>query len=438
MLTNFFAFFLVLGLLIFIHEFGHFLVAKLLRIRVEVFSLGFGPRLFWFQRGNTEYRISALPLGGYVRMKGENPDDETSGDPDEFLSRPKAQRFLVLVMGATFNILLALILVAFTFQIGVWVPRYLGEPVIVGSVEDDSPGTEAGLQSGDRILRINDQEVHNWRDFQIQVVLNPNQSWMLQVERDGDVQDMEIQLSSSTPYRTGHAGLLPFLAPVLTGVQSGQPADLAGLRDGDRVVTIQGEPVGDAEDLVQRVMTQPGIPLTFVVSRQNETLEAVVTPEEREGRGFIGIWAYPRVQKKYGFFRSMRESLRVNLESSGLLFTTLGKLFGRKLSLRTLSGPVDIYRFSGATYRQGLVPFLSFMAMVSLQLGIINLLPIPILDGGHIFILGLEGIIRRDLSMRFKERVIQVGFVFLLVFMGVVIYLDVEKNNLLGWLWEIF
>ncbi|MEE9226929.1 MAG: M50 family metallopeptidase, partial [Acidobacteriota bacterium] len=186
------------------------------------------------------------------------------------------------------------------------------------------------------------------------------------------------------------------------------------------------------------VMTQPGIPLTFVVSRQNETLEVVVTPEEREGRGFIGIWAYPRVQKKYGFFRSMRESLRVNLESSGLLFTTLGKLFGRKLSLRTLSGPVDIYRFSGATYRQGLVPFLSFMAMVSLQLGIINLLPIPILDGGHIFILGLEGIIRRDLSMRFKERVIQVGFVFLLVFMGVVIYLDVEKNNLLGWLWKIF
>lgn len=422
---------LVLAPLIFIHEFGHFLMAKLLRIKVEVFSLGFGPRLLWFRRGGTEYRVSLLPLGGYVRMLGENPDEDLAGSNEEFLSRPKRERFLVLVMGATFNILLAVVLMTVVFQLGVQEPYYLDQPVVIGAIEPGSAAEQAGLLPGDRILRIDGLEVPSWKEFQVQVVLSPHKRWNLLIDRDGEIRELEILLTASTPYRIGHAGITPQIMPLLSVIQPGLPGAFAGLQDGDMILTMQGVPVRSPGEFVTMVQANAGIPLTITYSREGETGDTVLVPIEREGKGFAGVVvSYRQVMKKYGLVGAFRQSLNSNWKNAGLVFETLRKLLGRELSPYALSGPVDIARISAIVFRQGLVAFLTFMAVVSLQLGIFNLLPIPVLDGGHIFILLIEGVMRRDLSMKLKERVIQVGFLFLVSFMVLVIILDFDKLDI--------
>lgn len=430
-LFNIFSLLLVLAPLIFIHEFGHFLMAKLLGIKVEVFSLGFGPRLFWFLRGGTEYRVSLLPLGGYVRMLGENPDEDLAGSKEEFLSRPKRERFLVLVMGAAFNILLAIVLMTVTFQLGVQEPYYLDQPVVIGAIEPGSAAEKVDLFPGDRIFQIDGHEVSSWKEFQVQEVLSPHKRWNLLVDRDGKVRDVEILLTASTPYRIGHAGIVPQIRPLLAGIQPGLPGAHAGLKDGDLILTMQGNPVRSPGEFVTMVQANAGIPLTITYSREGEKGDTVLVPIEREGKGFAGvIVSYRQVTKKYGLLEGFRQSLRSNWRNAGLVFITLRKLLGRELSPYALSGPVDIARISAISFRRGLVPFLTFLAVVSLQLGIFNLLPIPVLDGGHIFILLIEGVMRRDLSMKLKERVIQFGFLFLVSFMVLVIILDFDKLDL--------
>ncbi len=425
-------FIFILGALIFIHESGHYMVAKALGIRVEVFSLGFGPRLFGFVRGGTEYRVSAVPLGGYVKMLGENPDEALRGTREEFLSRRKSERFLVLVMGASLNIVLAVVLTAGILMHGVAEARYMTEPPVVGWVDPNAAAAEAGLQVKDELLAVNGQELSTWRDLQLNVALIPYQTVSFSIRRDGRTIEVPVTVGATKKEKIGIIGIGPYTPLMAAEVEAGGPAEGAGLREGDLLEAVNDKEMFGSEGwqaYADIVSASPGKPVKLTVRRDGRPMDLEVIPVEKDGKGDIGVSAsLPFTLREYGPVDAFVQSAKVNWEQAGVLFLTLKKLVSGQLSPRTLSGPIDIYRLTGESLRSGWVSFLAFMSLVSLQLGIINLLPIPILDGGHIFILFVEGLIRRDLSMQIKERVMQFGFVLLLLIMGGVLYLDVYKN----------
>lgn len=428
--TNLLAFAFVLGALIFIHESGHFMVAKLIGIRVEVFSLGFGPRLIGVRRKHTDYRISALPLGGYVKMLGENPDEELRGSPEEFLSRSKLERFLVLVMGASLNIVLAVVIMAGIFMHGVTVAKYVDDPAVVGSVEPGSPAERNGLQIMDRILSVGDREIASWNDLQLAVALNPGRKLPFRIVRDGSERTIEITIGETEKEAMGRVGVGPYLPKLLVGsVKPGSPADKAGLKEGDVMASAAGMDVGSHfSEVTKAILESKGQPVPIVLRRGEEEIRSELVIPDSGGQSDPGFSLEPDTKvKQYPPLQAVVESVKFNGRMAGVLFTTIRKLFNGELSVRTLSGPIGIYKFTSDALRGGALAYLQSMAFISLQLGILNLLPIPVLDGGHIFILLVEGIARRDLSMMVKERVMQVGFVLLLLLMGTVISLDIYK-----------
>jgi regulator of sigma E protease len=426
------AFALLLGPLVLIHELGHFTVAKILGIKVEVFSIGFGPRLFGWRRGDTDYRLSLLPLGGYVKMLGENPDESLQGDPREFLSRPKRQRLAVLLMGPFTNILAAILIMTGVYVSGILEPAYLSKPPIVGAVDPDSPAAQAGILAGDRILRFGERQIHDWNDLQTNVAFSPGKNVRVVLERGGQTQTLDVHLVSVTNYQYGYAGIFPEMPAQILQVEPGLPGDRAGLRPGDRVVAIDGEPTVHFERATRIFQQSPGRPLQLSIQRAQESLTLTVTPEDQEGKGRVGLrWntAAEEAVRRYPAGQAVVQSLRWNWDNAGLLFTTLGKLLTAQISPRMMSGPIDIFKISGEQFHEGWTHFFLIMAVVSLQLGVINLLPFPVLDGGHILILFIEGLLRRDLSLKIKERVMQTGFYLLIGLMGAIIYLDISKNS---------
>ncbi|HEU4403023.1 MAG TPA: RIP metalloprotease RseP, partial [Candidatus Polarisedimenticolia bacterium] len=397
-------------------------------ITVEVFSVGFGPRLGGFKRGGTDYRLSAIPLGGYVKLKGETPEETTATDPGDLLSRPRWQRFLVFVMGAVFNLVTAFVLTAATYMIGISEPAYLDRPPVVAEVDQESPAGKAGLQAGDLITRFGDDAVATWKDLQTAVLMSPRQTKEIVYVRGGTSATTRLTVEAARG-EVGWVGIVPETGVVVRELQPGRPAEGAGLRRGDRIVSIDGAPMTTLSRVFQAIGAAEGRPLRFAIERRGATLEKSITPVKDGERWVIGFVPSPTtVVRSYPFLTAMRQSLRSNLENATMVFTIFRKLARRELSLRTFSGPVDLFKLSGQTAREGLPDFLQFIAFVSLQLGIINLFPIPPLDGGHVFTILVEGAIRRDLSARLKERVMQVGLVLLLLFMGTVIYFDISKN----------
>lgn len=435
--TNILAFVFVLGVMIFVHELGHFAMAKAFRIRVEVFALGFGPRLFGFRRGPTDYRVCALPLGGYVKMKGENPDDPLSGDPDEYLSRPKWQRFFVLVMGPAMNIGLALALLTVVYVAGIEVAAWTDDPVRVGWIEPGSPAAEVDLAPGDLILAVNGEPAETWRQFELEVLTSAGQALRLSVSRDGSSREVAVTPTSVTPSEVGYLGVLPPLDPLAGSILPDGPAARAGIQTGDRIVAVEGEPVGHFFEVTEIIRRRAGQPTRLTLERQGRQLTLTVTPEERaeDGSGYIGVLASQPVEvRRYGPVAAVGQALAEAKRQTLLVGEILGKLFTGRMSMKTLSGPIEIARYSGGAARSGDPSVLmAFMAVVSLQLGLLNLLPIPVLDGGHIAILLFEGLIRRDLSLRAKERILQLGFVLLVTLMLVVITFDVIKSLPPGW-----
>ena len=439
-----FAFLLVLGALIFIHEFGHFFMAKLFGIRVEVFSLGFGPRLLGWKRGHTDYRVSAFPLGGYVKMLGENPDEggELSGSKEEFLSRSKPVRFAILFMGAGMNLVLAVVLYWVIFVVGLQTLVFLEAPGVVGFVRPASPAATVGLQPGDVLLAFGDRETPSWQEFDIQVKINPNKETTVTILRDGE--EMTLPIKVGTPpldderskYDMGDIGIEPQIPILVQTINADSPASRGGMQVGDEIYAVEGQrALGSYPELIglltERVRSRAGQPMVFTVLRDGRQVDLSIVPEEFEGKGRIQVsWGWEVITTRYSPWDALRKSIDTNLQSAGLLFQTLKnmKIFGGTIGTRAMSGPVDIAKFSGQAFRSGWRSLLTFMAMVSLQLGILNLLPIPVLDGGHIFVLLLEGVLRRDFSMQIKERMMQVGFLFLITLMGVILSMDIIKN----------
>ncbi len=432
------AFLLVLGPLVFVHECGHFLVAKLLRIGAPVFSLGFGPRLFGFRRGGTDYRVSAIPLGGYVRLAGDEADENRRGLPEEFLTRPKWQRFSVFVAGASFNVVLAFLASWFLFAVyGVnEVPEPHRHPT-VRAVAADSPAERAGVQPGDVLLRIGAREVLGFeaygRAYNLEIALAPKTTKPLIIERAGEQLTLELTVEADPVYGHGSAPGWGLSwggdgTPWIVGVSSGSQAEAAGFRTGDRVLGAGGiEPISEV-DLRALIEKSAGSELPFTIEREGSVLQLSVVPLAEEGKGRIGVQlGLPSIQRDLSLVQAAGEALRENLANSLMLFHVLERMLTREVPLRSVSGPIGIAQVARSALLESPRHFIWLLGFFSLQLGILNLLPIPVLDGGHILILGIEGVIRRDLSDRLKERVMQVGFVFLLAFMSVVIYLDILK-----------
>lgn len=426
---NIIAFIIALGFLIFAHESGHFFFAKLFRVRVLVFSFGFGKRLFGFRKGDTDYRVSLVPLGGYVRMAGDNPEENVPGNPDEFLSKPKWQRFLILFAGPMMNLLIAIFFVAGFAMIGS--EQVIMKPVIA-EVKPDSPASRAGLAAGDVIVRIKGETVNDFDDVRLLVSMNAGTPMAVVYKRDG-----VEHTTTLTPIQTegdygpiGFAGITPGIEPVIGRVEPGTPAAAAGLRSGDRIVAANGHPVRGFDSFATISRNAIKKPITVDVLRGGQKVTVPLAPTADENYTVLRGIIPPTKVLKLSLLPALQFSVKENWRILRFSFSAIGRLFRPEGSVKELSGPVNIARIVGQAMRHGWLEFLGVVAMISLQLGIMNLLPIPILDGGHIMVLLIEGIARRDLSLRVKERIQQVGFAALAMLMLVVLYNDVISNLL--------
>ncbi len=423
----------VLGFMILIHEFGHYAAAKLFGVRVEVFSIGFGTRLLGFRRGDTDYRISAIPLGGYVKMSGENPMDERTGDPAEFLSHPRWQRFVIAIAGPAMNILLAFGLLTIVYMVHYEYPVFLDQPAVISWVEKDSPAASAGLQPGDRIIHVDGIQNPTWDQVEPQVALSPNQPLPLQIQRNGETIEKMLVPKPYGVSQTGYAGWSPKQPLTITALEDDMPAEKAGLHVGDEIVAMNGTPVPALAAMIERLKVTKEQPFQLTVLRNGQPLTVTVQPKltevEGEKRYRIGIESAPMKVGSLPFAAAFQRSVDQNKQWSALILELVGKLVRRKVSIRSVEGPIRIGQAAGeAATEKGWTPLLELTAAISLNLGIFNLLPIPILDGGVILLLLIEGVMRRDISLPIKERIYQAAFVFLLLFASIVIYNDLVKT----------
>ena len=426
----------VLGFMILIHEFGHYAVAKLLGVRVEQFAIGFGKRLIGFRRGETDYRINAIPLGGYVKMSGENPMDQHTDDPREFLNHSRWHRFLIAIAGPAMNILLAVFLLTVVYMVHYEYPVYLDKPAVLDGVKPGSPAAQAGLQSGDRIVKVDDVQNPTWEQLEPRVWLSPNQSLTVTVQRGNQIFEKTIVPKPVTSSEVGSAGWFPEDAVVVGRVEAGLPAAKAGIKEDDRIVALNGQPVHSLETIIddlQRTKEQ-SIDLTVLRSGQemNFRMSPVLskTEDPKEDRYRLGFSNKGEIKvTTLRFDKALKLSLQRNKQYSLMILELAKKLVQHKISLKAVSGPIGIAQEAGyAAQQKGWTPLMELTAGISLNLGIFNLLPIPILDGGVILFLLIEGLMRRDISMNIKERVYQAAFVFLVLFAVMVIYNDLMKT----------
>jgi regulator of sigma E protease len=422
------AFVFVLGVLIFVHELGHFLMARRIGVRVITFSLGFGPKLVGFHRGDTEYRISAVPLGGYVKMAGETPDDPRTGQPDEFLSKTKWQRFQVLIMGPVMNILLAVVLMWVVLMQGDREPSFLYRAPKVGAVAAGSPAERGGVRPGDVIARVAGRSVDTWEQFSMAIGTKARREVAVEVIRDGHTVPLAVTPDAQTKYEIGDIGVFPDVHPSIVQVVTGEAAEKGGLKPGDVVLAFNGRTITFSIQLTDAIAKHPGQVVVFDVQRGSERKAVSVTTTVQGRKGRVGISLLDdSILVQRGPWEAAKLSVQRNYEFGGAIFQTLVGLLTRETSPKQLTGPLGIAQLSGDAAALGWIALFGLMASISLNLGILNLLPIPVLDGGHIFIMALEGLARRDFSTKVKESLLLAGFAALMLLMVTVIYNDLTR-----------
>ena len=486
-------FIIVLGIIVIVHELGHYIAARLMGVRVEVFSFGFGLRLFGKKIGETDFRLSLIPLGGYVKMAGEEEYDPNDLKPYEFHAKNRGQKIFILVMGPAMNVLLAFLIFTVINIAGVEVPIYRSYPPQIGYVEIGSPAEKAGIQKGDIIRTVEGRSINDWEKLEIIIGANANQKLPIEFERDGKLLETEIELRSFSRHNIGDAGIDWGFKTQIGKVDEDSPAFHAGLKTDDILLAVNSEPISIYE-IAPVISKSAGKPLQFRVKRGESEFDREIVPEKvyfletqpietpeeveeklkeikakvkdldfgytrTEGKfkiisetmdtppdrgtyqatalltpgekGIIGIEMakyVPTIEKRYGFFAAMGHSVEKMVDLVDLVFNAIRKMIVGKLSPKSLSGPIEIASFSQKAFESGFSSFILLIAFISLQLGLINLLPIPALDGGHLMIFSIESVIRRDFSPKVKNILMNIGFFILIALMAFVIVIDILKS----------
>jgi regulator of sigma E protease len=467
---------LVLGVMILIHEWGHFIAARMFGVRVDVFSIGFGPRLFGWKSGHTDYRISIIPLGGYVRMAGQDPTDidsssrwssnraaaeaeapgkvmdtvqtaaetalrlpptdlgeHATGSPDELMSKPRWQRAVISAAGPAVNLVFPILLLTVYFvAIGIPYPVFEDKPVVVTAVPANSAAAHAGLAAGDRVVAINGEQNPDWTEAaKLVTAAEPNSKISVEVDSAGQKRTLEIPVGAQKDTEQ-LLGFAPMKA-VLEDVAPGMPASRGGLKEGDVIVAVDGQPIQWWGQFTERVRGSGGKALSLDIERKGQPIHLVVTPqagsnERGESVYQIGVQVHEdTAYRRVAFGEGVKFAAVKTYETIDDTIGVVGKLFSGRVSVKQLQSVVGISRAAGQAVHKGAQAVISLMVLISVNLGILNLLPIPILDGGNILLLAIEGGLRRDLSLAFKERFVQVGLVFLLVLFAIVMYNDVAR-----------
>ncbi|MGB9604727.1 MAG: RIP metalloprotease RseP, partial [Bryobacteraceae bacterium] len=415
-----------------VHELGHYLAARYFDVRIEVFSFGFGPRLIGFRRGETDFRVSLVPFGGYVKMAGEQPGEEGADDPRAFLAKPRWQRLIIALAGPAMNIVLAVVLLTGLFSVHYQQPPDSLKQAVIGHVFPDSPAAKAGLKEGDRILKVDEIEQPSWEDLILKEVASANRPLILKVEREG--QTFWTTVTPVLEERTGlgYAGWAEQSEIQIANLTPGMPAEKAGLRRGDVLLSVDGQPIRSRYRLSEIIRASGGKPVTIEFLREGRVQSVVVHPVytnlDGTPRWMIGVEPSHRVViTRLRLPEAFRESLHQNAKHATLIFRFLRGIVERRLSPRSIEGPIGIARLSGEAAREGWASFVFLMAVVSLNLAVFNLLPIPILDGGVILVLLVEMAMQRELDQAVKEMVFKLGFVFLMAIVVFVLYNDIAK-----------
>jgi len=434
---------LVLGLMVLVHEFGHFTVAKWCGVRIEAFAIGFGKRIVGFVRNGTDYRINALPLGGYVKMAGEIPGEEVSNDPGELNNHPRWQRMLIALAGPTANFILAFGLMTGAYMFHHEVGEYIGGPAVTDYISPTTVVAKTGIHPGDTIVHFDNIENPTWEDILDHASLNTNQTIPFSFVHDGQRTDTTLFLAfkgSSDKFSLDAAlamGLVPKMQDTPIKVQTptaGGPSDRAGLKPGDQIVSVDGLTIRSIPALLAYLQDQKGKPAVLSLLRDGQSMSLVIKPEMSDSGdgtqayhlGFRAVDPPSRVEK-LSLPKAVSASWDFNEKNSLLVVDVLKGMFERHISVKSLSGPIGIGEVVHEAASAGWMPLVGTMAMISINLGMFNLMPFPILDGGMIFLLLIESLFRRDLPMPVKERIYQVAFVCIVLFAAMVIFNDITK-----------
>jgi regulator of sigma E protease len=430
--------------MVLVHEFGHFVVAKACGVRVETFAIGFGKRVVGIRRGETDYQINALPLGGYVKMAGEIPGEEVTNDPGELNNHPRWQRMLIALAGPTANFVLAFVLMAGVYMVHHEVDEYLSGPAVTDYVSQGTPAARTGMQTGDTIVHFDSVENPTWDDIGNHSLLNLNQTVPFSYMHNGWRFNTTFFVASKSTcpddFSPETLGFVPKEQPTPVKVSSlmpGSPADRAGLQPGDQIVSIDALALHSVSTLLAYMQDQKGSPAVLMVMRNGQAILMNITPQLTDEGGtkvyLLGFHPVPPPVKveKLSFVKSVAASWKFTKVNSMLIKDVVKGMFVGHVSVRSLSGPIGIGQVvHEAAEAPGWTPLIGTMSMISINLGMVNLLPFPILDGGMIFLLLIEGIFRRDLPMQIKEYIFQAAFVCILMFAAFIICNDIVKLHL--------
>ena len=424
----------LIGVMIMIHELGHFWAARYFDVKVEAFSFGFGPRLFGFRRGDTDYRFSLILLGGYVKMAGEQPTDENADDPRGFLAKPRWQRLIIAFAGPLMNMVLAVTLLTGLYMVKFQKVADEDMQAVIGHVMVDSPAAKAGIQDNDRIVRLDNKKNPTWEDVGYKEIASAFRPMYLTIERNGKYFDTAVTPIIGERSGMGFAGWDERGQIQLGLVEPGMPAEKAGLKKGDLLVTVNGQPIHSQIKFQEITKNSGGKPIELEYQRDGQshvvTIQPVFSNSDPPARWMIGVMPQQKLRlitTKLSFPAAFRESMQANSKGALLIVRFLKGMLERRMSPKNLSGPIGIGSMAGAAAREGPAEFFQLMCMVSLNLAIFNLLPIPILDGGVILMLLVEMMMQRDLSLNVKEAVFKVGFVCIMVIVAFAIYNDISK-----------
>lgn len=441
------AFIVSIGLLVAIHEYGHFWVARRMGVKVLRYSIGFGSRIWGFtgRRSGVEYQLSAIPLGGYVKMLDEREGEVAEADkPYAFNRQHPARRIAIVAAGPGVNLVFAVLAYWFVFMIGV-----AGIKPMIGAAPDASMAAQAGLRAGEEIVSVDQREIGDWQELRLTLLergLDGEPVTLGVRDTNGARRDVPLDLSNvpADPEklfeRLGLAPYQPPATPLIAQVLDDSAAAKAGLQAGDEVRAVDGETVDTPAALVERIKARPGARVTLTIRRDDRTRDMTVNlasvdnaSGKAQGRlgAQIGVdpeaWASMRTTRQLGPFAAIPAAVSKTWEVSALTVRLMGRMLIGDVSLRNVSGPIQIANYAGQTASIGLEAFVGFLALVSVSLAIINLLPIPVLDGGHLLYYSIEWIRGRPLSEAIQMAGQQAGMVALLMLMSLAFYNDILR-----------